>query len=137
MPFWLSFYSSNLLLSLHDVQQPCEDPSVVSSFRIQNSKSSLPSVPTCTMSQCPLGKVSSPITSSSYVPFCPLICLLNALLAELHRILSDSGFLLRTHSRVLLNAPLCICSMPMWQSSSKNSSEILSATMFFSHILAS
>jgi hypothetical protein len=34
------FYSSNLLLSLQGVQQPCEDPSVDSSFSSQNSKSS-------------------------------------------------------------------------------------------------
>jgi hypothetical protein len=40
-PSWLSSCSSNLLLSLQGVQQPCEDPSVDSSSKFQNSKSSL------------------------------------------------------------------------------------------------
>jgi hypothetical protein len=47
-----------------------------------------------------------------------LLHLLNALLAEPLRILSDSGIPLRTHNRVLsLCTPLYTRSMPSWQSS--------------------
>jgi hypothetical protein len=38
MPSWLSFCSSNLLLSLQGVQQPCEDPSVDSSSNYRTQR---------------------------------------------------------------------------------------------------
>jgi hypothetical protein len=41
MPSWLSLCSSNLLLSLQGVQQPCEDPSVDSSFNYRTQRSYL------------------------------------------------------------------------------------------------
>jgi hypothetical protein len=91
MPSWLSFYSSNLLLSLQGVQQPCEDPSVDSSS-ITELKEFFSSVPICTLTQCPPGRViqnSSEILSSSELTteffFCALLALLNAHLAELYR----------------------------------------------------
>jgi hypothetical protein len=90
MPSWLSFYSSNLLLSLQGVQQPCEDPSVDSSSKFQNSKSSLLPVPVCTLSQCPPGRVSSHRTSNSSV-LCALLAPAQCPLGRALRILSDSG----------------------------------------------
>jgi hypothetical protein len=109
MPSWLSLCSRNLLLSLLDVQQPCEDPSVDSSFNFQNSKSSLLfSVSVCTMSQCPLGRVSSHKMPSSSVLFslclsahCLYTLLVECLLPELPAVLSPSVCPMR-----LLNAHL-------------------------------
>jgi hypothetical protein len=82
MPSWLSFCSSNLLLSLQGVQQPCEDPSVDSSSNYRTQRV-LFLVPVCTLSQCPPGRVSSHRTSNSSVLFCAPMHLLNAHLAEL------------------------------------------------------
>jgi hypothetical protein len=83
MPSWLSFCSSNLLLSLQGVQQPCEDPSVDSSFKFRTQRVLFSSVPVCTLSQCPPGRVSSHRTFNSSVLFCAPMHLLNAHLAEL------------------------------------------------------
>jgi hypothetical protein len=60
---------------------------------------------------------------------------LNAHLAELHRILSDSGFCLNSQQSSS-TAPLCICSMPTWQSFTELT-ELLSATVSLIHSLAS
>jgi hypothetical protein len=114
-------YSSNLLLSLQGVQQPCEDPSVDSSLNSRTQRV-LFSCACLHMSQCPPGRVSFHRTmptsrNSSVRTLCALLAPAQCPLGRALRILSDSGSSLRTHSRVLLlNAPLCICSMPTWQS---------------------
>jgi hypothetical protein len=101
--------SSNLLLSLQGVQQPCEDPSP------------------WTLLQFPeLKEFSS----------CALLHLLNALLAEC---LESSVILTSVEltTEFFLNASLCICSMPTWQSSTELTTEFLSATVSSLHSLAS
>jgi hypothetical protein len=111
MPSWLSFCSSNLLLSLQGVQQPCEDPSVDSSFKFRTQRVLFSSVPVCTLLNAHLAEY----LLQNFQQFCPPVHsmhLLNAHLAEL----SESSvilFLLNSqqssssvHSLHLLNAHL-------------------------------
>jgi hypothetical protein len=91
MPSWLSFYSSNLLLSLQGVQQPCEDPSVDSSFKPHNSKefSSL----LCLSAHC-LNAHLAECLLPELQQFCLLLCtyaLAQCPPGRALRILSDSG----------------------------------------------
>jgi hypothetical protein len=126
-------------------------------------------VPTCTLTQCPPGRVSlsqnvqqfcllsvhlalarcppgralrilndsvsSSELSTEFFLKCTLAHMLNAHLAELHRILSDSGSLLNSQQSSS-NCTLCLCSMPTWQSL-QNPHRILSATVSLIHSLAS
>jgi hypothetical protein len=99
--------SSNLLLSLQGVQQPCEDPSPWTLLQIQNSKSSS----------------------------CALWHLLNALLAEclessviLTSVELTTEFFLNT---------LCLCSMPSWQSLTELLRDSVSLLCLPLHSLAS
>jgi hypothetical protein len=120
------------------VQQPSKSPSVDSSFKLQNSKSSLlSSVPICTLPRRPPGGVSSlpQNTPTILSPYVHPLHLLNAHLAEPLRILSDSG-LLRTHSRVLSPAPRAYAQCPPGRAPTE-SSVILSATVSQIHSLAS
>jgi hypothetical protein len=113
MPSWISFCSSNLLLSLQGVQQPYEDPSVDSSSNIQNSKSSL------LLCAC-LHNVSMP-TWQSIFPF----HLLNSHLVEL----SESSVILFLPELLNISLPLCTpctCSMPTW----KSFTELLRASVY-------
>jgi hypothetical protein len=82
-------YSSNLLLSLQGVQQPCEDPSVDSSFKFQNSKSSLL---LCLSAQC-LNAHLAEYLLQNIQQFCLLCTYAPAQcpLGRALRILSDSG----------------------------------------------
>jgi hypothetical protein len=136
MPSWLSFCSSNLLLSLQGVQQPCEDPSVDSSSNSRTQRVLFSSVPVCTLSQCPPGRVSSPRTSNSSV-LCAPMHLLNAHLAEL----SESSvilvlFLNSQQSSSSVHPCTVHAQCPLGRAS-QNSSEILSATVSLPHSLAS
>jgi hypothetical protein len=127
MPSWLSSASSNFLLSLQGVQQPCEDPSVDSSSKFQNSKSSLFFCAVCTLTQCPPGRVSFHRTSNSSVSCAPMHPL-NAHLAEL----SESSVilvLLELTTEFYLCALLALARCPLGRAS-QNSSELLSATVF-------
>jgi hypothetical protein len=90
----------------------------------------------CTPSRCPPGGVSSPTERSTVLGSCALMHSLNALLAELLRISSDSGLSLNPQQSSFLCAPLYTCSMPTWQSFSE-SSVILVCDCVFSHSLAS
>jgi hypothetical protein len=93
--------------------------------RVSSSRTSSSSVLLCTYApaQCPPGRAlrilsdsASSLNFSTEVFLCaPLSPLLNALLAELHRILSDSGFCLNSQQSSS-NCTLCLCSMPTWQS---------------------
>jgi hypothetical protein len=128
--------SSNLLLSLQGVQQPCEDPSVDSSSNSQNSKSSL-------LSCACLHTYSMPtwqsIFSQNIQQFCPSahpMHLLNAHLAELSESLVILFFLKNSqqssssvHSLHLLNAHLAELH--------RTPQRILSATVSLLHSLAS
>jgi hypothetical protein len=81
MPSWLSSASSNSLLSLQGVQQPCEDPSVDYSFNYRTQRV---------------------LFSSLCLPACCLNALLaEYLLAELPAVLSPSA-----HPLHMLNAHL-------------------------------
>jgi hypothetical protein len=75
MPSWLSLYSSNLLLNLQGVQQPCEDLVVESSFKIHNSKNSLLPVPVWTLTQMPPWKSIFSQNFQWFYPLCtPCTC---------------------------------------------------------------
>jgi hypothetical protein len=71
----------------------------------------------CTPSRRPPGGVFSPTERSTVLGSCALMHSLNALLAELLRIPSDSGLSLNPQQSSFLCAPLYTRSMPTWQSS--------------------
>jgi hypothetical protein len=135
MPSWLSSASSNLLLSLQGVQQPCEDPSVDSSlnYRTQRVLFSCACLHTYSMPSW------QSIFSQNVQQFCSLFVSsfhsLNAHLAEL----SESSvilFLLELLNKVLLCAFLAPARCPLGRAS-QNSSELLSAIVYLLHNLAS
>jgi hypothetical protein len=110
-------HSSNLLLSLQGVQQPCEDPSVDSSS-ISELKEFLLSL---ALTQCPPAQCQeSSITTEFFL--CALLALLaecalqqlNALLAEFTELLCFC-LLLNSQQSSSLCTP-CTGSMPTWQS---------------------
>jgi hypothetical protein len=120
-------HSSNLLLSLQGVQQPCEDPSVDSSSKFQNSKSSL------LFCAC-LHTDSNALLAEYLFTEHPTVLssvhslhLLNAHLAELHRILSDSDSSELT-AEFFPCALLAPTQCPLGRAL-QNSSELLSATV--------
>jgi hypothetical protein len=85
-----------------------------------------------TQSQCPPGRVSSLTELSAILSSYAPIHWLNAHLAELHRILSDSVFFFNSQQSSPFNAPQRIRSMPTWQSSTEFSTE-LCLQLCFSH----
>jgi hypothetical protein len=128
-------HSSNLLLSLQGVQQPCEDPLVDSSFNYRTQRVLFSSVPVCTISQCPPGRVSS---SQNVQQFCPLVHPMHPLNAHLAELSESSVILVLSKlTAEFFSMHHCAYAQCPLGRASQNSSELLSATVFFSHSLAS
>jgi hypothetical protein len=133
MPSWLSFCSSNLLLSpLWVFSNPVKilQWTLPSNGRTQRVLFS--SVPICTLPRCPPGGVSS--LPQNTQQFCLLLCTLAPAQCPPGRALTESSVILVFSTAEFSSnsqcpeffflsspstAPLCICSMPTWQSSTE------------------
>jgi hypothetical protein len=128
MPSWLSFCSSNLLLSPQGVQQPCEDPSVDSS---SNHRTQRVLFFLCLSAHCLYALLAEYLPSterSAVMSSCAPMHPLNAHLAEL----SESSvilFLLKNSQQSPSSVHCCAYAQCPPGRALQNSSELLSATV--------
>jgi hypothetical protein len=135
MPSWLSFYSSNLLLSLQGVQQPCEDPSVDSSFNYRTQRVLFSCACLHTNSNALLAEYLLPEHSTVLSSCAPCTCSMPT-----WQSFTESSVILILLSELTtefsLCAPLAPAQCPLGRAS-QNSSELLSTTVSLLHSLAS
>jgi hypothetical protein len=154
-------YSSNPLLSLSGCSTTLRRSLNGLFLQLLELKEFSSPVPVCTLTQCPLGRVSSHRTFNSSVPSCAPMHLLNAHLAELSEssviLVLLSGLtaeFLPMHHYTYAQCPLgrasqdsqqslcllctpCTCSMPSWQSFTELTQRFCLQLCFLIHSLAS